>query len=509
MPNLPVLDSKDFSPVAPPKKLPVLDAKDFSHPSLTWGETGKQAVENLIPSAINVGESMAQPFLHPFNTAKTLIGSAATNTPLDAATKIFRYGIQKYGSEDKFKEAISKDPAGTLSDIATVLYPLSGVKKLSGIARKIDPAAHISKIPGVVGKAAKNAVQHEVGYMSGVGPWAVEKAMQGSPEFKVGQRGGGEMEMIRHARSALQTIKEERHAEYAKRLEDISNRKNTATLGGIDGNPLTIDLQPIEMNLSPIHKKLDELMKSFKIDSEGNPMPGGAYIAPEHRPAVRYMIQRVGGHGNLPLERSPLSVDILKRDIRGAVPSEGSANAFGTALHSIIRGELEKQVPGYAKMTSDYANKSGWITEMQKGLSLGPNGTTDTAMRKLLTGIKEHSDLRRKLIDTLDAANPGLSSRLAGYQMKEWAPRIMGGRNLLGAEGAGALGAALLRHPAIAATLAGSMATSSPKLMGLLLHTLGKEAKRMAFIKRLKIHPQIVYRSGQAEQGKKIQGGNP
>lgn len=495
MADLPVLDTKDFSPAVSTKT--VLNPNDFSRPPVPgWGEVARQALGNLIPSTVNMGETMVQPFLHPLDTAKA-IGTEAMH-PVTAFQSLRDTLWNKYGTVDRLKESLAKDPAGTLSDLALSLFPSTG--GIGSVARKTDPAGILAKAPGAIGKGVKGIARHEVGYMSGVGPWAVGKAMEGSPEFLKGQAGGSEMEMIRHAKEALRSIKAERQAEYAKRLEDISNRTIPVQRTALGSGGPSMTLEPIQMDLSPIHSKLHDLMRDFRIDANGNSFPGGSYIAPEHRPAVAYMIKRAGGHGVSPEERTPVSVDMLKRDIRGAIPYEGSANAFGNALHSVIRDTLEKQVPGYRKMTSDYADKTRWIKEMEKGLSLGDNSTADTAMRKLLTGVKELPDFRRGLVEQLDRASPGFADRLAGYQMKEWAPRMAGGRQLLGAEAMGGLTAALLNHPLVAAPILGTMATSSPKLMGMVLNVLGREAKRMKFLKKISVPPQAVYRAGQVKK---------
>ncbi len=493
-PNKFVPDKKGQGITIDPKKF-VPDQK----PSLTWTETGKEALGNLVPSTIKMGEEMVAPILHPIETVKGL--GKAGSSPENFAKTLWDDLKKKYGSEEAIKESIAKDPASVMADLSILLAPLSAARKIGPVARMTDPTRLLAKIPPSVAKGAKKAVSHGVGYTTGAGPWAVEKALEGAKPFKEGLKGRGESSIIDAGRNAVGSLNTQMGNEYKQRLEEILSR--TAPMG--TGEHLS--LHPPLLDLSPFHQTLHETLRDFGITK--NPAThewdfSKSSILPSEQSNVRHILDLASGYGSKAEERGIPELDAFKRHLADLRASEGPSSALAGRLHKSVRDILEKNVPGYKEMTRNYAEKKGRIREIEKALSLGHTGTTDTAMRKLLTGVRELPDFRRQMIEELDRLNPGFADRLAGYMMKEWAPRSLGASRMFGGElGAGSL-ALLLHHPEYAIPALGMAATSSPKLMGTLLYHLGREARRVRLMRALeaagKLPPQAYYRLGQIER---------
>lgn len=156
-------------------------ADDMSNTS--WGQVGLSAVQNIPGSAVEFAKSLAQPFMHPIDTAKSMAdlnigvqqkldkagtigqGAKAALSALDpvegfmssalSITKklgidvgdksgtvdaLAKFFMDRYGSVAALKKTISTDPVGVLADAATVL---SGGEAIG------------ARAPGIIGETAR------------------------------------------------------------------------------------------------------------------------------------------------------------------------------------------------------------------------------------------------------------------------------------------------------------------------------------------------------------------
>lgn len=141
-----VPDAKPWEEYGGPK---ITEPVDFS---------ASEMVSNIPSSAKNYAVSMAQPFIHPINTAKALgnlaLGVAEKAIPGEQGSEMYanqaaEFIKGRYGSLDNFKATVMEDPIGVLADASSVLMAggglVSGAGKLAGNA------------PGMIGRAGEMA----------------------------------------------------------------------------------------------------------------------------------------------------------------------------------------------------------------------------------------------------------------------------------------------------------------------------------------------------------------
>jgi hypothetical protein len=147
---------------------------------MSWGDVGKGAIENLPNSALRFGEDVAQPFIHPIDTAtgvknigegvleKTgMISGTEHEKYADAIGKFFK---DRYGSMDAIKHTLATDPVGVAADLSTFLTGGEmGAERASSLLGKTtqiaDEAGIASRIPDAVeegGKIAASSVDPEM-----------------------------------------------------------------------------------------------------------------------------------------------------------------------------------------------------------------------------------------------------------------------------------------------------------------------------------------------------------
>ena len=134
---------------------------------MTWMNAFTEGFSNIPSSAKKLVKDMIAPLLHPMETAKqigeTLAGGVAKLIPgeqmaEDKFDAVVDFMKERYGSSEKLKETISKDPVGVASDVSTVLMAGGGLIKTAGTLTK---ASKVSQVGKVVSKAG--AVTEPVG----------------------------------------------------------------------------------------------------------------------------------------------------------------------------------------------------------------------------------------------------------------------------------------------------------------------------------------------------------
>jgi len=210
--DAPVTENKGWQSaptVSPTSEIPA--------PRQSWDDTAYNAAKNLIPSmggqVVQAAEAVTDPLGVINGIGNVLVGGAAKliGTPLKespAAKEARLKTVQvwdavsshfgdKYGSLEGFKTAVSKDPAGVLADVSTVLT-LGGTSavKLGKIAATSAPAAvpTLEKVGALATKAgeytnpitpvvnAAGLVGKVAGKGLGYGYRAVEPYMPGGAE---------------------------------------------------------------------------------------------------------------------------------------------------------------------------------------------------------------------------------------------------------------------------------------------------------------------------------------
>jgi hypothetical protein len=146
-------------------------------PSLSLGDVAEGVAENWKDSAVNLGNSLIQPIIHPIDTAKAVgnlalgVGSKAVDAipgvewkdkeakaeRESSADAVGQFYKDRYGSLEGVKRAVATDPFGVAADVGTVLSGGGGAAaRLPGVAgkageivratgRAIDPVANVTR----------------------------------------------------------------------------------------------------------------------------------------------------------------------------------------------------------------------------------------------------------------------------------------------------------------------------------------------------------------------------
>ena len=189
-------------------------------------------------------------------------------------------------------------------------------------------------------------------------------------------------------------------------------------------------------------------------------------------------------------ETSPAGLDRLQKRLGQyadeiPVTERGGAHSFVNELQNSIKQGLKDNVPGYNEMTSKYAQASELIGDIQKALSLKDSASKDTAIRKLMSTMKDNQDFRKEFVDILSgAAGTDIKAKLAGAALS---PKFVQGMSGKIATGGASIGGFL--HPSAMPLVLSYIAASSPRLVGELTSLLGKVSKTM--ISTGKFSPEI------------------
>ena len=426
-------------------------------PDRSWTDVPGEALRSLPESAGHLLTSMAQPFLHPVDTAKALVGLAdavgskisrpgdllrvgdAEPTAAELAERAKReapadavrdYFVARYGTEDGWKEAIAKDPIGVLADVSTVLTGGgAAVARAPGVVGKagevvsragalIDPLTQAGNAVKYGAKAAEVPISHALGMTTGAGAESVRTAGRAGREggetaatFTANMRGDVPVsDIVSQARSAVDQMRQERSNAYKAGMADISK------------DATVLDFQPIE----------DALAKAAEV--------GTFKGVTVNRTAAKTMeeISDIVREWKAldPAEfHTPEGLDALKRtigDLRDATEHGTPSRVAADRIYNAVKGEIQKQAPGYAKVMEDYATATEGLKEATRTFSLGEKATGDTAARKLLSvtrnNVQTNYAERTRMLDALAEHEPTLPAAIAGQALNAAAPRGLVGR---------------------------------------------------------------------------------
>lgn len=190
-------------------------------------------------------------------------------------------------------------------------------------------------------------------------------------------------------------------------------------------------------------------------------------------------------------DNTPEGVDRLKKILSQyekeiPVTESGGAKIFVSELKDTIKTGLEQRVPGYSEMTGNYHAMSNLISEVESALSLGNKSSKDTAIRKIISTMRDNNELRKDFIRLLGTASgKDITGTVAASALSKAAPHGLAGR-ITGS--GGALAAAFLKPSSIPLLIA-VIGASSPRLVGEITSVLGKATRQM--VKADKFSPAI------------------
>lgn len=457
-------------------------ARQYHDRDRSLSEIPGEALSNLPSSAGRLVKNIAQPFLHPIETAtglKNVAEGALEKTGLKSGSEHEQYVDaigqmikDRYGSWANFKRTLATDPAGAAADLSLVLTGGgSALARAPGVVGEIGETAAavgrlapVTKAAGKVAGKAGEAVAGLQGVMTGKGGETFSTA------YRAGKEGGARatdfyasmsgaepiVGVVEDARNAVKQLRQERGEAYRAGMAQIAQDKTV------------LDFNDIDQEISKAMR-----IKTFK----------GQELSPSTTLVRDQMIAEINKWKMLnPQEfHTAEGLDALKQklgDLAEAEPFGTPARTAANEIYNAVRGTIVKQAPAYAKVMSGYEIASQELKAIERELSVNPKASVDTALRKITAALRDNVNAnfgrRRELVEFL-AQNgaPHLLEKIAGQSLKNLMPEGLS-RLAVSGEGAGALLAVAAGNPFLAAKLAAVIAMHSPRLHGELAYRAGQ-----------------------------------
>lgn len=458
---------------------------------------GAKAIGNLPSSFLHLGGGLLDAALHPVKTVEgigsgivggveNLTGQNQGNPDSNqqTANAIGKAFMDRYGSLENAQRTATNDPAGFGTDVLSVLTGGEGLAR--GGAGLVDAARGgtaasdlvdtgvnamkdatqkvvnpVVKGVGAVASAPVKLAGATMGLQTGVGGQAIAEGLNASAKggdaskaFIEGLRGNANPdELVQQARDSLDEVQQNRNATYQDMLGTLSK-------------------DPTSYDISPVTKAVDNGLSGLKIGKN----PDGTLDF--SRSKIRFntsaqndvntIYNEMKTFGLKAGDRSATGIDDLKQSFYDLDKPSSSVRAFTTSVAKTTRGVLEN-APGYSKAMKDYADVSDQIKNIKQSLSLGDKASVETSFKKLTSSLK-NNDFRRQVIQELDQTTGGnLLPKIAGHQLSSIVPRGLAGV----AEGGIASVSGMLRGAGGILPLLGLAITTSPRVVGEFVHTLG------------------------------------
>lgn len=312
------------------------------------------------------------------------------------------------------------------------------------------------QVGGAIGRGVKSGLstvaKNTLGVTTGAGGEAIGTAYQagktGSKEFVENMRGNVSVDdVLGKAKDALTQMRIERGNQYRSGMSAVSADKSV------------IPFDPIENAVVGLRQ-----MGSFK----------GQVVNKNAAGTVDELSELVTNWKNLdPAEyHTPEGLDALKKavgDIRDSLQFGTPARKAADTVYNAVKNQITTQAPTYSKVMKEYNEASTLISEIERTLSLKPNASVDTSMRKLQslmrnnvnTNYGNRLDLTRQLEQK---GGQSIVNDVAGQALNSWTPR--------GLQAAASGGAMLAAVPTSGASLA-ALPLTSPRLVGEMAYGLG------------------------------------
>lgn len=448
----------------------------------SWAETGKEALSNLGPSAVEFGKAMVQPIIHPIDTAAALkdIGlgvlqkvrnlspegqrgsmPAFDESKADAVGKHF---VDRYGSMEGIQKAIGEDPVGVAADLSMILTGGgSAAARLPGVAgrvgevvaqtgRAVDPINAVTKPLAGVRAVAEPVAANVIGLTTGAGAAPLREAAGAGREggarqaaFLNQMRGNAPIaDIVDNARGAVEEMRRQRGDAYR------------AGMGGVTNDPAILDFAPVD-------RAINRVAEVGTYD--------GKIINRSAAPVWENIRAVVDDWRNADPTRNHTveGFDALKKsigDIRDSTQPNTPARRIADEVYQAVRGQIVQQAPAYGQVMQGYEHASEALRDLESTLSLGNRSSTDAAVRKLQSIMRNNANTnygrRVEMGNALTAQGADdLFPQIAGQALSSATPRgLQGVGATLGSLGTAAINPMFLPGAVVA----------SPRVMGEIAH---------------------------------------
>lgn len=450
--------------------------------------------ESFVPSAIQYGKDIVQPFLNPIQTAKDLgtlgkgiyqLATPGEQPEEKVAKAVGQYFVDRYGSLEAVKESFAKDPVGVLGDASLILTGGTALAaKTAGKTSKLTKALKIAadytdpivggvKTTSKVGSAVASVVSPKLSKIpsqvasmtTGVSPLAYETA------YQAGKAGGEQQKVFVDALKGM-TEPDKVVTDTINALKEVS--KTTKQTYKIGKQELKLETKPIDF------KPISESVVDFEL---GRTFEGQLDLSDIGQSKLKRVKEIIGEWEKNPKLHNAKGLDQLKRRIDNEYPpgiKPGDDAVVVTEIRNKIKDAIIKQVPEYADVMKIYEEAINLERQMMKELSVNNKSNAGTILRKLQSLMKQNGDVnfgnRLNIIKNLEEVEGvTILPQLSGFALQQYLPSGL----QKGLSGTVALGAGITGNlPTYAMTLP----FQSPRIMGSGFNIAGQMAKKMGDI---------------------------
>ena len=447
-------------------------------------EMFSQAISNVPSSTVNLVEDTMQPFLHPIDTANSLVslgkGLYQLTTPGEqpdeaSAKAVGQYFSNKYGSIEGFKRAFASDPMSILADASIVLTAggslagrAPGVigrigEQVSNVGNMIDPVSAAVRGAEKVVPMAGEAVKSGLGFTTGTGRETIDQA------YKAGREGGERQEAF------LSNMRGEVPVEdVATEAVDALKQVKTDTSKKFDSDKTALELEKTDVSMDPVVGAMKDLRDGFTFE-------GASELSKEGQAKLKALEKIVLEWKKSPALHNAKGMDILKRRIDNEYPTglnAGDAGVVVTRARDAVKKEILNQVPEYAPLMKAYEMAIDLEREMQRALSLGKNSSADTTLRKLQSVMRNNVNAnfgsRLNLVKQLEnSSDYMLLPKIAGQATNTVTPRGLVPQSMMG-------GSFIQAAQAFDPTALALAPLTSPRIVGETVQATGAAARNVA-----------------------------
>ena len=393
---------------------------------------------DIIGKGINAvtGRETVKPYGPILNRALTSLGLPEAERPIERFTQ----GMAESAPSVALPASL---PAQVLGNAAISAAQAEPGEELSQAAYGAAGGAAVPVLGKALQLLGRGAAQ-ALGGTTGAGAESVRQAYRNAPGFVENMRGKVEpSEVVDQARSGIQTMRQQ--------MQDGYRADKTVWSAGQKTLPF------------------DSIMNAYAKLTASLGHEGFGKVGPAEQRVINEINDVLTEFGTNPKWHTTEGFDALKQRLQAIYPENPQMRQAQRAVSTMadaVKSTIIEKNPQYADAMSRYWNASRELDEIERTLSLGNKATTDTALRKLQSlmrnNVSANYGQRLKLAGRLATqSGEDVLPAVAGQAMNDWLPR-----GISRGVGAAVIPPALLSGGLGIPAAIGSAAIQSPRLVG-------------------------------------------